>query len=82
MKQFYRRVLWALIMLSITCGIASAQQGWMPDPNLRRAVRDALGLASDEHFARADLLQLHRLDPYRLGVEDLTSIEHATNLNA
>ena len=30
MERFYKRALWALIILSITCGIASAQQDSMP----------------------------------------------------
>ena len=80
MKQSYKRALWTLIILSITSGIASSQDSWMPDANLQLAVREELGLGSNEPFTRDDLLKFQRLDPWRLGIEDLTGIEHATNL--
>ena len=80
MKQFYRRALWTLIILSMTCGPASAQDSWMPDPNLQLAVREALGLGANEPFTRDDLLKLQRLDPYKYGVKSLKGLEHAKNL--
>lgn len=80
MKQFCRRALWTLIILSITCGTASAQDSWMPDPNLQFAVREELGLGTNDPFTRDDLLKLHRLDPYKYGVKSLKGLEHAKNL--
>lgn len=80
MKQPYKRALWTLIILSITSGITFSQDSWMPDANLQLAVREELGLGSNEPFTRDDLLKLQRLDLWRLGVENLTGIEHATNL--
>ena len=59
--------------------IAEAQH-WMPDPQLRRAVREALGLRTDAPFTPDDLLQLERLDPYKYGVKSLIGLEHAKNL--
>ena len=79
-KQFYRRASWALIILSMTCGPASAQDSWMPDPSLQLAVREELGLGTNEPFTRDDLLKLQRLDPYKYGVKSLTGLEHAKNL--
>ena len=79
-KQFYRRALWTLIILSITCGTASAQDSWMPDPNLQLAVREELGLGANDPFTRDDLLKLQRLDPYKYGVKSLKGLEHAKNL--
>lgn len=69
-----------LIILSITCGPASAQDSWMPDPNLQLAVREELGLGGNDPFTRDDLLKLHRLDPYEYGVKSLRGLEHAKNL--
>ena len=59
--------------------IAEAQH-WMPDPQLQRAVREALGLQTDAPFTPDDLLQLARLDPYKYGVKSLIGLEHAKNL--
>ena len=79
-KQFYRRALWTLITLSMMCGPASAQDSWMPDPNLQLAVREALGLGTNEPFTRDNLLKLQRLDPFKYGVKTLIGLEHAKNL--
>ena len=38
MKDLYTLIV-CFIGICILCGVASAQAGWMPDPNLRRAVR-------------------------------------------
>ena len=51
----------------------------MPDPNLQLAVREELGLGGNDPFTRDDLLKLHKLDPYRLGVKSLKGLEHAKN---
>ena len=75
-----KRFLSVCLMLMLICGISRAQDVWMPDANLRLAVREALGLPADANFTRADLLRLNRLDPYEMGVQDLRGIEHATNL--
>ena len=40
MKQIFT----VYLCLFITCGVALAQEEWMPDPNLRQAVREKLNL--------------------------------------
>ena len=75
-----KRFLSAFWLLIVCVSLCYAQESWMPDPNLRQAVRAKLGLPADANFTRADLLRLNRLDPYEMGVQDLTGIEHATNL--
>ena len=50
---------------------------WMPDANLRNAVRKALKLASDETFSQEDMQSLTRLS-VRNRIQDLTGLEHAT----
>ena len=52
---------------------------WMPDANLRNAVRKALKLASDETFSQEDMQSLTRLS-VRNRIKDLTGLEHATQL--
>ena len=54
---------------------------WMPDANLREAVREALGLDPDETLTQAHLLQLTDfMQGRRRGISDLSGLEHATNL--
>ena len=79
-RRTYRHYFRFCVVFLSLCGGAFAQDAWMPDPNLRAAVRDKLGLRSHEPFTRADLLQLNRLDPYRFGVKSLKGLEHAENL--
>ena len=76
----FKRFLSAFWLLILCVSFSYAQESWMPDPNLRLAVRDALGLPADANFTRTDLLRLNKLDPYEMGVQDLRGIEHATNL--
>ncbi len=76
MKQIFTACLCFLIVGSG----ASAQEAWMPDANLRQAVREALGLADGTLFTQAEMQQLTKLDIWQKNVRDLTGIEHATNL--
>ena len=52
---------------------------WMPDANLRTAVRKALKLASDATFSQEDMQSLTDLSDGNR-VKDLTGLEHATQL--
>ena len=76
----FKRFLSTFWLLILCVSLGYAQEDWMPDPNLRYAVREALGLASESKFTRNDLLALDRLDLYRLEIEDLTGLESAKNL--
>ena len=53
---------------------------WIPDPNIRIAIRRALGLAVDEDFSKDSMLDLRRLNADGFGINDLTGLEYATNL--
>lgn len=64
----------------ITCGVASAQEEWMPDPNLRQVIREALGLSESTSFKPEHLLHLTRLDGRDRRIVDVTGLEHATDL--
>ena len=59
---------------------ASAQEEWMPDPNLRQAVRETLGLPDDILLTQAEMLRLTEFDAYRKEITDIAGIEHAINL--
>ncbi len=52
----------------------------MPDPNLRRAVREALELPDEISLTQAEMLGLTRFDAYQKEITDLTGIEYANNL--
>ena len=64
----------------MVCSIASAQEEWMPDPNLRQAVREALELPDDTPLTQLLMNQLTKLDAAGSQITDLTGLEHAMNL--
>ena len=53
---------------------------WMPDANLRAAVRSALGIASNANFSKDDLSTLTSLRAVQAQVTNLTGLEYATGL--
>ena len=54
---------------------------WMPDANLREAVREALGLAPDVVLTQAHMLRLTDFTQgRRRSISNLGGLEHATNL--
>ena len=80
MEHVYRYGLCILIVFGIVCSVASAQEEWMPDPNLQRAVREALELPDEIPLTQVEMQQLTSLDAYRKEITDLTGMEHATNI--
>ncbi len=53
---------------------------WIPDENLRKAVRTALKLNADEFPTQRHLLNLTSLKATKLGIISLSGLEHAVNL--
>ncbi len=53
---------------------------WMPNANLRRVVRKALGIAADEPFTQEQLATLTKLTAEKKRINNITGLEHATNL--
>ena len=53
---------------------------WMPDANLRRVVRKALGIGADENFTQEQLATLTKLTATKAKINDLTGLEYATSL--
>ena len=52
----------------------------IPDPNIRHAIRKALGKARDAVIGIEDMARLTELEVTRKTVTNLTGLEHATNL--
>ena len=73
----------AIIYLVLCSTIfAQAQQNVVeiPDPNLRRAVGEALNLSDDIPITRADMKTLTDIDVSDRGIVDLTGLEFATEI--
>ena len=67
-------------LTTIDITIPDAAATWMPDANLRSAVRAALGLAANEAFSEDDLAALTSLSATKSQIADLTGLESATGL--
>ena len=80
MKQVYRCCLCIFIIFGVVGSVASAQEDWMPDANLRQAVRDQLALPADKPLLKADMKRLTGLEGRKRGIADLTGLEYATRL--
>ena len=56
---------------------------WMPDPGLRKAVRERLGIPPNRPLTQAALQEhLVGLHVHNRGIVDLTGLEHATDLQS
>jgi len=63
------------------CATTSAPaQDWMPDPNLRKAVRQRLSMPMDIPLTPACITQMKSLDIRAMNITNLTGLEHAVNL--
>ena len=59
---------------------AEEAEEWMPDPALREAIRETLGIPAHLPLTPEHLQSLVKLDVTEKGVVDLTGLEHATSL--
>ena len=55
---------------------------WIPDANLRSAVRNKLGLEDDEALTKTKMLELAFLSAGHSEIADLAGLEYATNLTS
>ena len=79
------RPLFALNLQSVDVDIHKLQElasgeVEIPDPNLERAIREALGLPSEIPLTQLVMSQLTELKTRENQITDLTGLEHATNL--
>ena len=77
----YKRFFSLIVVLFITLNIAYAQGlEWMPDPNLRKAVREAIGVPAGIPITEADIAKVVRLNVKSMDIVDLTGLERFVNL--
>ena len=87
MKRF-STLFTILLILSISIYVGhvqnavAAEADWMPDANLRAAVREDLGLANNEVLTQAKMLDLTSLHAPQEQISNLTGLEYATNLTS
>ena len=83
MKRFYMLFL-VLLAFSGWIYVADAQDAstWMPDANLRTAVRSALNLNAGDTLTQADMADLTSLTAKDSEISNITGLEHATNLES
>ena len=81
MKRFYTLFL---ILLAITTWIphlANAQEeNWMPDPNLRKAIRETQDIPENVPLTIRDLQKMTDLVVLSSDISNLQGLEHAKNL--
>ena len=73
--------LYFFIGVYLVCGVASAQEDWMPDANLRQAVREKLNLPKNTPLTTLHLERLYDLVILESGIADLQGLEHAVNFH-
>ncbi len=68
-------------MLWVMCGHVFPQEPhWMPEANIRQAVREALELPAGEPLAKEKMQRFEFLGAHHIGISDITGLEFATNL--
>ena len=83
MKRFYTLlVILTLFSSWIHNATASDEADWMPDANLRTAVRSALSLGNNDTLTQAGMANLTTLTARNAQISNLTGLEHATNLTS
>ena len=90
-RKIFEKLLWfQLLLLSVvgmfvyyafTYAEDVQESHWMPDPALREAVREKLGIPADQPLTQ-EYVQEHltNLEARHKGIVDLTGLEHATDL--
>ena len=82
MKFSFSRFLIFTIAATLLIPQASAQLVEIPDPNLRRAVRETLALPDEIPLNQQEMLRLKGLSAWDSEIADLTGLEHATFLRS
>ena len=78
--NFRQKIILHLLVFIALCGVAFAQVVEIPDPNLRRAVKEALNLPAGTPITQAAMRDLTSLNVGDLGIADLSGLEFATGL--
>ena len=79
----YKRLFSLIVALFIAINIAYAQGlDWIPDPNLRKAVREEIGVPEGAPIAAEDIEKVVRLNAESMDIMDLTGLERFENLES
>ena len=78
--SFSRLFVFVIASILLTAQSVSAQLVEIPDPNLRKAVRETLALPDEIPLNQQEMLRLKRLSAWDSEITDLTGLEHATSL--
>ena len=80
----YKRLFFLIIVLFVlflTINIAYAQGlEWIPDPNLRKAIREEIGVPEGVLITPEDIAKVVRLNVASMDITDLTGLERFVNL--
>ena len=69
-----------LASVDITISQYPPSSTWMPDGNLRKRIRKALGITTDENFTQEQVATLTKLTATKARISDITGLEYATSL--
>ena len=76
----YKGITSLLVVLLLWSTLSSAQVVEVPDPNLRDAIQETLGLPAESPLTQQVMERLTGLDASQRGIADLTGLEYALNL--
>ncbi|MCY4553646.1 MAG: leucine-rich repeat domain-containing protein [Candidatus Poribacteria bacterium] len=87
-RKIFQKLLWFQLLLLPIVGMfgynvvvfAEDAEEWMPDANLRQAVRETLELTADEPLTKDKILRLKHLNTKDGGITDITGLEFASKL--
>ncbi len=87
-KETYCKSLWIQLILVSVVGMflcstftyAEDAGEWMPDPNLRKVVREVIGVPEGVPIAPEDIAKVVRLKAESMDIVDLTGLKHFGNL--
>ena len=82
MKRFYTFFAVLSIFVCVIAPAVGNEADWMPDANLRAAVRSTLNLNNNDTLTQAGIANLTSLTARNAQISDLTGLEHATNLTS
>ncbi|MYE90047.1 hypothetical protein F4X33_13745, partial [Candidatus Poribacteria bacterium] len=78
--SFSRLFVFVNASILLTAQSVSTQLVEIPDPNLRKAVRETLAMPDELSLNQQEMLRLKRLSAWDSEITDLTGLEHATSL--
>ena len=82
MRTLARCCVCSFIIFAYWCSTVFAQVVEIPDPNLEKAIRETLELSDGIPLTQQEMLRLTRLEAPEKQIENLTGLEHATNLKS